>query len=219
MHRRVIIVFVGIVLPMVSSFITYTFISMGNDELRVDDMGALLITIALIKLMLISTQGVFPIDMNSLFKRIWGREERSVENLGNSLIVYNNDTLYQHPEVELMPCTRRFLCEMETAAKTSDKYMPKGPEVSYDTNPDEEVAPEEVDPLTELHIEAIRALFREEEQTTDLSPRGQKALEVMEGLTGPVCEKAYRLCPGRYTPSLLYRSIFDEMNLMVHDYD
>ncbi|XP_064107026.1 uncharacterized protein LOC135216018 [Macrobrachium nipponense] len=192
---------------------------MGNTALEVDETGALLIILALIKLMLISTQGVFPIDMNTFFKDLWSRQKRELEPHPNAIALYDNKTLYQHPEVELMPCTRRFLCEMENAAKTSDKYLPRGPDVSYDTNPDEEVAPEEVDPLSEMHIEAVRALFREDDSPGDLSPRCQKALSIVDGLTGPVCEKAYRLCPGRYTSSLVYRTIFDEMNLVVHDSD
>lgn len=216
MRRGVLLLLVGVVLPLVSSFITYTFISMGNNALEVDETGALLIILTLIKLMLISTQGVFPINMNELFTNLMSRGKRSA----NSIVEFDNSTLYQVPEVDLMPCTRRFLCEMEMAAKTSDNYLPsKGPAVTGDRNLEEEVAPEEVDPLTELHIEAIRALYREEDPTGELSPRGQRALEVMEGLTGPVCEKAYRLCPGRYTSSLIYRTIFDEMNLVVHSHD
>lgn len=66
----------------------------------------------------------------------------------------------QVPEVQQMPCTRRFLCELETIARTSDNYMPKEPEALNGRILEEEVAPEEVDPLAEMQIEAVRALYR-----------------------------------------------------------
>lgn len=64
------------------------------------------------------------------------------------------------PDVEALPCTRRFLCELEAAARTSDKYLPQEPQEHEGRDPSEEVAPEEVDPITEMQIEAVRALYR-----------------------------------------------------------
>lgn len=66
----------------------------------------------------------------------------------------------QVPDVETLPCTRRFLCELEVAARTSDNYLPQEPQVHEGRDPSEEVAPEEVDPITEMQIEAVRAIYR-----------------------------------------------------------
>ena len=38
---------------------------------------------------------------------------------------------------------------------------------------------------------------REDTDTGDLTPRTARGLQLVEGLTGPSCEKAYKLCPGR----------------------
>lgn len=68
--------------------------------------------------------------------------------------------LLQVPEVVRMPCIRRLLCHMEMAARTSENYLPKEPAVIEGRNLEEEVAPEPADPITELQIEAVRALFK-----------------------------------------------------------
>lgn len=65
----------------------------------------------------------------------------------------------QVPEVEGLPCTRRLLCELEAAARTSNNYLPRAPREHEGRNPGDEAAPEEVDPITEIQIEAVRALF------------------------------------------------------------
>lgn len=49
---------------------------------------------------------------------------------------------------------------MEMAARTSENYLPKEPAVIEGRNLEEEVAPEPADPITELQIEAVRALFK-----------------------------------------------------------
>ncbi|XP_050691266.1 uncharacterized protein LOC126982961 [Eriocheir sinensis] len=103
----------------------------------------------------------------------------------------------QVPEVEGLPCTRRLLCELETAARTSDIYLPRAPKEHEGRDPSEEEAPQEVDPITEIQIEAVRALYREDDPTGELSERGRRAVKVVEELTGAACETAYRLCPGR----------------------
>ncbi|KAG7173648.1 hypothetical protein Hamer_G025029 [Homarus americanus] len=211
MNRFMWFFLVGVLLPLATSLVTYTFISMGSNALAVDETGALIIILTLIKLVLLSTQGIFPININKVFNNIIERGKRSPGSSSrNTNIIgsFDNSTLYQVPEVDVMPCIRRFLCELEVAARTSDNYLPKEPEVVMDRNLEEEVAPEEVDPISEM-----------QDPMGDLSPRGLRALAVMEGLTGPSCELAYRLCPGRYTAPLAYRAIFEEINLIVHDYD
>ncbi|XP_069952015.1 uncharacterized protein [Cherax quadricarinatus] len=215
MKQRVLCFLLGVVLPIVSSLVTYSFISFGVKPIPVDETGALICMIILIKLVLLWTQGIFPIDLNGVLFSIYERRERSI----NGSTINDRHSLYQVPDVEDMPCIRRFLCEMETAAKTSDNYLPKEPAVVNDRILEEEVAPEEVDPLTEMQVEAVRALYREEDPTGELSERGRRALGVVEGLTGKSCEVAYRLCPGRFTTSLIYRAIFDEINVVIKDED
>ncbi|XP_071526764.1 uncharacterized protein [Panulirus ornatus] len=214
MNRWLWFFLVGVVVPLATSLVTYTFVSMGSNALALDETGALIVILTLIKLVLLSTQGIFPINMNNVFSSII-RGKRSTNYIG----AFDNSTLYQVPDVDLMPCIRRFLCELEVAARTSDNYLPKEPEAVNDRNLDEEVAPEEVDPISEMQAEAIRALYREEDPTGALSERGRRALAVVEALTGPACEVAYRLCPGRYTAPLVYRTIFEEINLMASDQD
>lgn len=67
---------------------------------------------------------------------------------------------HQVPEVEGLPCTRRLLCELEAAARTSDNYLPRPPKEHEGRDPSEEETPEEVDPISEIQIEAVRALYR-----------------------------------------------------------
>ncbi|XP_064107890.1 uncharacterized protein LOC135216450 [Macrobrachium nipponense] len=220
MRRSVLLFIVGVVLPMVSSFITYTLVTLEANAMPLDETGGLIILLAFLKLLLISTTGVFPIDMNSFFSDLMERQRKKRDVIMDGSTSSNrNATLYQVPDVDLMPCTRRFLCELETVAKTSDKYLPKRANAIDDGednwNPEEDVAPEQVDPLSELQIEAARALFRDEDPTGELSERSKKGLAVIEGLTGSVCEEAYRLCPGRFTAPTLYRTFFDEINLEI----
>ncbi|KAK3887410.1 hypothetical protein Pcinc_008526 [Petrolisthes cinctipes] len=200
---------VGVLVPLVTTLVTYTFVSMGSDALVVDDTGALIIMLAFIKLVLLGTQGIFPIDLDAVYNNIINRGKRSI-----------NSTAFEVPEVSHTPCVRRFLCELEAAARTSDNYLPRGPnEVDDGRNLDEEVAPEEVDPIHEMQVEAIRALFREEDPTGELSERGQSALAVVGALTGTVCEEAYALCKGRFTAPMAYKAIFEEINMVIRDHD
>ncbi|KAK8393558.1 hypothetical protein O3P69_006710 [Scylla paramamosain] len=208
--RPLVVGVVTVVLPLASALVTYTFVSMGSDPVTLDDTGALILMLAMAKLLLLSTQGIFPVDLNEVFYDLVYRAPRDAEERNN---------LYKVPDVEALPCTRRFLCELEAAARTSDNYLPRGPEEHEGRNPNEEAAPEEVDPITEMQIEAIRALYREEDPTGELSDRGRRAVKVVEGLTGSACESAYRLCPGRYTSGMVFRAIFDEINLKAHKHD
>ncbi|XP_050690707.1 uncharacterized protein LOC126982580 [Eriocheir sinensis] len=201
---------VAVVLPFASALVTYTFVSMGNEALAVDDTGGLIIMLVLAKLLLLSTQGIFPVDLNNVLYDLAYRSPRDADN---------RNSLYQVPKVEGLPCTRRLLCELEAAARTSDNYLPRTPKEHEGRDPSEEEAPEEVDPITEMQIEAVRALFREEDPTGELSHRGRRAVKVVEKLTGAACETTYRLCPGRFSAPMLYRAIFEEMNVKVHDHD
>ncbi|XP_045595779.2 uncharacterized protein [Procambarus clarkii] len=215
MRQCIWVFLVGVVVPLVTSLVTYTFVSMGSEALAVDEIGALIIMVTIIKLVLLSTQGIFPIDMNEVLHQIIQRGKRSTNEDGT----FNNSSLYQVPAVDEMPCIRRFLCEVEVATRTSDNYLPKEPEAVNDRILEEEVAPEEVDPISEMQVEAVRALYREEDPTGELSERGRRALQVVESMTGPACEMAYKLCPGRFTAPLIYRTIFEEINLAVSDHD
>ncbi|ROT67895.1 hypothetical protein C7M84_013988 [Penaeus vannamei] len=192
----------------------YTFVGLGIDALEVGETGALLIMITLAKVLLLSSLNIIPVNFNELVEDHMGRDERSTRSVSR----INNSSVYQVPEVQQMPCTRRFLCELETIARTSDNYMPKEPEALNGRILEEEVALEEVDPLAEMQIEVVRALYREKDPTGELSDRGKRALAVVEGLTGFTCETAYRLCPGRFSAPRMYWTIFEEVNLVVHEH-
>ncbi|CAL4093504.1 unnamed protein product [Meganyctiphanes norvegica] len=143
-----------------------------------------------------------------------GRKKRDL----NSINDINNTMLYKVPDVSLNPCIRRFLCELETVAKTSDNYLPEEPAIDYDRIVQEEEAPEQADPLKEMHIEAVRALFRDEDPTGEINLRSRRAVDVMNGLTGgSSCEQAYKQCPGRFSAPMVFRAVFDEFNMEVHD--
>ncbi|ROT85007.1 hypothetical protein C7M84_021598 [Penaeus vannamei] len=203
----------GVVLPLATSFVLYTFVGLGI-ALEVGETGALLIMITLAKVLLLSSLNIIPVNFNELVEDHMGRDERSTRSVSR----INNSSVYQVPEVQQMPCTRRFLCELETIARTSDNYMPKEPEALNGRILEEEVALEEVDPLAEMQIEVVRALYREEDPTGELSDRGKRGLAVLEGLTGSTCETAYRLCPGRFSAPRIYWTIFEEVNLVVHEH-
>nr|XP_027236728.1 uncharacterized protein LOC113827972 [Penaeus vannamei] len=112
--------------------------------------------ITLAKVLLLSSLNIIPVNFNELVEDHMGRDERSTRSVSR----INNSSVYQVPEVQQMPCTRRFLCELETIARTSDNYMPKEPEALNGRILEEEVALEEVDPLAEMQIEVVRALYR-----------------------------------------------------------
>ncbi|XP_076041988.1 uncharacterized protein LOC143025860 [Oratosquilla oratoria] len=214
---------VGVVLPLTSSFITYTFVSMENNAIMLDQTQALIAIIALIKLALLGSTGVFPIDLNQLYRDLAGNRIRRQAlrfPLQQSLPTTQVAELYQIPEDDWLPCVRRFLCELEVAAKTSDQYEVAEPQIDpddEDRHPEEDVAPPKVDPMQEMHIEALRALYRETDPSGELSTRSSRALRSLEALTGKSCEAAYRNCPGRFTPSGAFNAVFEEINLGVHE--
>ncbi|ROT67220.1 hypothetical protein C7M84_014718 [Penaeus vannamei] len=111
----------GVVLPLATSFVLYTFVGLGIDALEVGETGALLIMITLAKVLLLSSLNIIPVNFNELVEDHMGRDERSTRSVPR----INNSSVYQ---VQQMPCTRRFLCRVETIARTSDNYMPKEPE-------------------------------------------------------------------------------------------
>lgn len=47
--RPLVVGVVAVVLPFASALVTYTFVSMGNESLTVDDTGGLIIMLALAK--------------------------------------------------------------------------------------------------------------------------------------------------------------------------
>ena len=94
-----------------------------------------------------------------------------------------------------MPCVRRFLCEIEATVRTSDSYNPQPSQNLEDRHPEEEIDVEVVDPLSELYMEAIQALFGHDKPSTP--DKTAKAMRAIESLTGESCERAYKLCHGR----------------------
>ena len=88
---------------------------------------------------------------------------------------------------------------METAARTSDQYNEEAPEDINDRHPEEEDLSDGADPITELYVEAVRAMYGHTEPSSpDSTPATERAVAMLKNLTGSNCEAAYRLCPGRY---------------------
>ena len=68
----------------------------------------------------------------------------------------------------------------------------------HDPNLTPQVSPEEVDPLTELYTEAVRAMYgHTRPDSPDCTPHTQGALHLLNTLNAHHCEMAYKMCPGR----------------------
>ncbi|KAF2361283.1 hypothetical protein FHG87_007963 [Trinorchestia longiramus] len=254
MRMKWIIVALSLLLPMVSSFITYTLVSMFSRPIALDTTQATLVCLALMKTLLLGATGVFPIDLNLIFKQVLGEggfypdeeevttqtsvtdeeekstEEDSVEDQearrsgrsrrnsdrNNSNII--NNMLFTTPDVSHTPCIRRFLCEIETVIRTSDDFNARPSENVVDRHPEEEVDVESPDPQLELYTEGVRALFGYNRPShPDSTPSTKKVLALIQALTGKSCEKAYKLCLGRYTAPMVFKVIFDEVGFRAKD--
>ncbi|KAF2348412.1 hypothetical protein FHG87_020831, partial [Trinorchestia longiramus] len=167
---------------------------------------------------LLGSLGVFPINLNQVFSQVLGAEEyrprRSIHNSTDLAVSWR----YKEIPVHKTPCLRRMFCEIETAAKTSDSYGDKPSQNDVDRHPEEEVDVESSDPQLELYTEAVRALYGYDSPSSpDSSPATEKALSLMQSLTGKSCEQAYKLCRGRYTAAMLFSKIFNELNIRLKD--
>ncbi|XP_042213277.1 uncharacterized protein LOC121860265 [Homarus americanus] len=107
------------ILPLVCSLVTYTFVSLPDNSIALNQNGALLALLVLLKIFVIGATGRLPIDLNKLFS---GRRSR-------------RDATYVDQEdlVEDLPCTVRILCELETAARTAmDDLLPDADSLHHD---------------------------------------------------------------------------------------
>ncbi|KAF2356746.1 hypothetical protein FHG87_012499 [Trinorchestia longiramus] len=146
------------------------------------------------------------------------RGERSLRNAGTNTLEFMNSKLFKTPDVSHTPCIRRFLCEIETVIRTSDDFGERPSDNDVDRHPEEEVDVEYPDPQLELYTEAVRALYGYDSPSApDSSPAMEKVLALMQSLTGKSCEKAYKLCPGRYTAPMVFKIIFNEVGFRAMD--
>jgi len=210
---RPLFLFLYLLVPLTTAFVTYTFVSAMNNPISLDSTQAAIVCIALIKLVLLGSTGVFPIDLDDVFRRVW-KPFTDHE-------IYKRDLSppsFQAPPVSHMPCLRRLLCEVETAARTSDQYNQEAVEGVNDRDPKDEVSPERPDPLSEMYIEAVRAMYgHSEADSPDCTADTDRAFRLLHSVNGKNCEEAYRLCPGRHTAPMVFKSVLDEIGLRAKD--
>lgn len=210
-----------LVLPIASSFITYAIVAAKNTPISLDPTQSAILALAILKFVLLGGLGVFPIDMDKLFHQVKrdqeSRPRRDVAE-GSEMGPWGGQRLFEVPSVDSMPCIRRLFCEIETAARTSDAYGQQESQNTVDRHLEEEVDVEETDPLTELYIEAIRAMYGHDEPSSPDSTRAtERALQTVKALTGDSCERAYKMCSGRYTAPMVFKRVFQEMNFRARD--
>ncbi|XP_018011398.1 uncharacterized protein LOC108668666 isoform X2 [Hyalella azteca] len=216
--KKVILLGWLVLLPVVSSFITYTLVVFKTNPIVLDTTQASLLSLALLKLVLLGGLRVFPINLNELFSQALGntefREKRDVNNATEHIPSLRHKEL----PVAAFPCLRRMFCEIETTAKTSDSYGETASQNDVDRHPEEEVDVEALDPQIELYTEAVRALYGYDSPTApDSSPATERALSLMQSLTGKSCEEAYKLCSGRYTAPMIFGKLFKELTVRIKD--
>jgi len=204
-----------VLVPLTTAFVTYTFVSSQSSPLTLDSTQAAIVCLALIKLMLLGATGIFPIDLDDLFRRVWkpftdhDRYKRDLEAAERS---------FRAPPVSSMPCLRRLLCEVETAARTSDQYNQQPLDGVNGRDSMDEVAPERTDPLSDVYIEAVRALYgHTAADSPDCTDNTDKAYRLLHSINGRNCEEAYRLCSGRPSASIVFQSILSEVGLRLKD--
>ncbi|XP_050694472.1 uncharacterized protein LOC126984650 [Eriocheir sinensis] len=203
-----IAVLVAMVMPLVASLVTYTFVSLPGNGIALDHTGSLVALLVLLKIFVLGITHHLPFDLDRLW-RTHMRERRGLPGL---------PYLLQEGVEEDLPCTVRILCELETAARTSAE------EVLTDTSPlhygevDARGQTEgngdrldgtllEVDHVADFHEEAVAQLFKEDE-------RGRAVLSLLAGLTGPgLCEAAYAHCPGSLTARQALGVLFRELHI------
>jgi len=201
----------AVAVPLTSALVTYTFVSSHSNGIQLDATQSAIVCLALIKLVLLGSTGVFPINLDDMFDKTWWpfsrRSRRAVQ-----------DNMFQMPAVGKMPCMRRLLCEVETAARTSDQYGVEAAEGVNDREASDEVNPEKVDPLSEVYIEAVRAMYgHNTPDSPDCTEHTDRAFRLMHDINGQHCEQAYRLCPGRYTAPMIFKAVLDEIGLHAED--
>ncbi|XP_064107410.1 uncharacterized protein LOC135216202 [Macrobrachium nipponense] len=100
-----LLIILTVVLPLVSSLVTYAFVSLPDNSISLDLTGSLLLLLVLFKILILGSLGTFPIDLNAVFNKRKGR--RAARHLMDGALVDD------------LPCTVRILCELETTATPS----------------------------------------------------------------------------------------------------
>ncbi|XP_045115085.1 uncharacterized protein LOC123506801 isoform X3 [Portunus trituberculatus] len=196
----------AVIVPMVASLVTYTFVSLPGEAIALDQTGSLVVLLVLLKIFVLGISGHLPFDLNKLWSHHGRREKRTLPYL------------LQESLEEDLPCTVRILCELETAARTSSED--ELPDVSTLHHGEVDTRGQttgdgdrvdgtllEVDHVVDFHEEAVAALFQED-------ARGTAVLSLLAGLTGPgLCEAAYAHCPGSLTARQAMGVLFNELHI------
>nr|XP_027224727.1 uncharacterized protein LOC113816934 [Penaeus vannamei] len=178
-RSSVLILLVATVLPLVCSFVTYTFVSLPDNSIALDQNGTLVALLVLLKIFLLGSTGRLPVNLNDLFSKFRGKRDTASANEGAL--------------VEDLPCMVRILCEVETAAKTGmDDALPDVEALhegsvdargqTLDGGDRVEGTLLDVDHIADFHDEAVRALYAD--RSDDLTAPSRAALAKLAGLTG-----------------------------------
>ncbi|XP_066952258.1 uncharacterized protein [Macrobrachium rosenbergii] len=68
-----LLIILTVVLPLVSSLVTYAFVSLPDNSISLDLTGSLLLLLVLFKILILGSLGTFPIDLNAFFQKRKGR--------------------------------------------------------------------------------------------------------------------------------------------------
>lgn len=79
-----VILLVATVLPLVCSFVTYTFVSLPDNSIALDQNGTLVALLVLLKIFLLGSTGKLPVNLNDLFSRFRGKRDTASASEGVS---------------------------------------------------------------------------------------------------------------------------------------
>ncbi|XP_071526326.1 uncharacterized protein [Panulirus ornatus] len=199
-----------VMLPLACSLVTYTFVSLPDNSISLNQSGSLVALLVLLKIFILGATGRLPIDLNEFFSKRRGKRGARY--------------LVEEALEDDLPCTIRILCELETAARGAmDDLMPD-PGALHEGEVDERGQTVgdgdrvggtllDVDHIGSYHDEAVRALFSD--QSDDLTSGSRHALSLLAGLTGEGrCEAAYTQCrAGRLSPKMALGVLFQELSV------
>ena len=72
---------VSVVVPLVASFVTYTFVSLPGEAIALDQTGSLVALLVLLKIFVLGVTHHLPFDLNKLWRRHGRREKRDLPYL------------------------------------------------------------------------------------------------------------------------------------------
>ncbi|MPC33583.1 hypothetical protein E2C01_026938 [Portunus trituberculatus] len=71
----------AVIVPMVASLVTYTFVSLPGEAIALDQTGSLVVLLVLLKIFVLGISGHLPFDLNKLWSHHGRREKRTLPYL------------------------------------------------------------------------------------------------------------------------------------------